>query len=204
MIKIEIGNKEYKVKQAKTDEEKEKGLSGVAELPENEGMLFYYDKPQKVSFWMKDTLIPLDIIFINGDEEVINVQEGQPNDDTPIVEWDVQYVLEVNAGSGISQGDILEFDDDDDSDDSESSSKKMLVLSSTGDTQMELEGGERIFSRRSTRILIKKAKKAKSVQHDEEKFKKACKSLGKYLFKELKAQDTRGVEYVDNPNASNN
>jgi uncharacterized membrane protein (UPF0127 family) len=42
-------------------------------LPEDEGMIFYFDPPQKVSFWMKDTKIPLDIVFINEEYEVIKV-----------------------------------------------------------------------------------------------------------------------------------
>lgn len=190
MIDILIGDKAYKVKEAKTQEERAKGLSGIKSLPKDEGMLFYLDNPNP-SFWMKDTLIPLDIVFINSDNEVISVASGKPNDETPITESNVKYVLEVNANSGIQEGDDLEFITDDD---------KMLVLDSKGEVQMELEGGERIFSRRSTKVLIKKAKKAKLVEKDEQKFENACKSLGKYLFKELTAQDTREPEYVDNPN----
>ena len=47
---IEINNKKYTVNIAKTDEEKEKGLMGIKNLPENEGMLFKYDEPQTVMF----------------------------------------------------------------------------------------------------------------------------------------------------------
>ena len=60
---IKIGNKEYQVKEARTEEQKKKGLQNVESLPSNEGMLFYYDPPQEVSIWMKDTKIPLDIIL---------------------------------------------------------------------------------------------------------------------------------------------
>jgi uncharacterized ACR, COG1430 len=67
MIKIKLGNKEYNVKEARTQEEKEKGLMGVKELPSNEGMIFYYDEPDTRYMWMKNTLIPLDIIYINED-----------------------------------------------------------------------------------------------------------------------------------------
>lgn len=190
MIDILIGDKEYKVKEAKTQKERAKGLSGIKTLPKDEGMLFYLDD-NNPSFWMKDTLIPLDIIFIGEDNKVISVYEGKPNDETPISENNVKYVLEVNANSNIKKGDELEFITDSD---------KMLVLDSKGDVQMELEGGERIFSRRSTKVLIKKAKKAKSFEDDKEKYKNACKSLGKYLFKELTAQENRDLEYVDNPN----
>lgn len=49
-MQIEIGNKEYDVKVANTQEEKAKGLQGVKELKANEGMLFIYDKPQEVGF----------------------------------------------------------------------------------------------------------------------------------------------------------
>ena len=60
--------------------------------------------------WMKNTLIPLDIIFINDDDEVIKVVQGIPNDETPIVKQDVSYVLEVNAKSGIKVGDELDLE----------------------------------------------------------------------------------------------
>nr|DAT77603.1 MAG TPA: hypothetical protein [Caudoviricetes sp.] len=96
MITIEIGDKTYKVQEAHTDEEKEKGLQGINELPENEGMLFYFDPPQEVAMWMKDTLIPLDIVFIDDDMEVISVAKGEPNNEELIIEQDVAYVLEVN------------------------------------------------------------------------------------------------------------
>jgi len=56
---------------------------------------------------------------------------------------------------------------------------------------MELDGGERIFSRKSTRVIIKKAKKAYVSQLD-----KDYKALGKYVFKELNKQDDRDPEYV--------
>ena len=67
----------------------------------------------------------------------------------------------------------------------------MKVLAPDGSTQMELWGGERIVSRRETKILIKKAIKAYQSQSDSD-----YKSLGKYMFKVLKGQDNRKPEYV--------
>lgn len=183
MIEIEIGNKEYKVKEAKSDSEKEKGLQGVKKLSEDEGMLFYFDPPQDVSFWMKGVEIPLDIIFINDDQEVIKVQEGVPNDETAIKESDVAYVLEVNANSNIKVGDELELDDDE--------GPVMKVLNPDGSDQYELWGGERIFSRKNTKVLIRKAKKAELSQDD-----KDYKALGKQIFKYIRIQDNRDPEYV--------
>lgn len=195
MITIEIGNKKYKVQEARTEEEKEKGLQGVTELPEDEGMLFYFDPPEDVSMWMKDTLIPLDIVFINDDEEVVYVGEGIPNTETQMTIQNVAYVLEVNSGSGIQEGDELDFEEEDEDD-----APVMKVLAQDGSTQMDLWGGERIFRRPFTKQIIKWAKRAEEVKGDEEKFNKICIRLGKKMFKEIKAQDNRPPEYV---NASN-
>ena len=186
MIKIKLGDKEYNVKEAKTQEEKEKGLMNVKELPSNEGMIFYYDEPDLVEIWMKNTLITLDIIYINEDQEVIAVEHGQPEDDTLLGHDDTMYVVEVNQGSNIKEGDTLEFLDDDD--------YVMQVLKQDGTSQMDLKGGERIVSRRETKIIIRKAKKALD-SHSENDYK----SLGKYIFKVFKKQDERKPDYVESP-----
>ena len=188
---IEIGGKQYRVELAKTETEKEKGLQGIKDLPNDQGMLFIYDKPQTVGFWMKDTFVPLDIIFIDEDQEVISIYQGEPEDKTIVEEDNVKYVLEVNQNSGIEEGDELEFEDSEEKDESDSKQQPMQVIASDGSVQMELQGGERIFSRRSTKILIKKAKKAEASKLD-----KDYKALGRYIFQELDRQDNRKPEYV--------
>ena len=188
-MKIEIGDKEYNVEVARTEEEKVKGLQEKESLGEDEGMLFVYDEPQEIAFWMKDTAIPLDIVFIDEDGEVISVQQGQPYDETLLEEDGVMYVLEVNQNSGIQPGDELDIEDDDDD-----KQPVMKVLAPDGSTQMELEGGERIFSRKNTKTLIKMAKRAYSSELD-----KDYKALGKKVFKYLHIQDTNTPEYVDTP-----
>lgn len=182
---IHIGNKEYNVKEVTTPEDKAKGLSGVESLPEDEGMLFIFDPPEDVKFWMKDTLIPLDIIFINEDQEVVKVHQGIPNDETLIEVPNIAYVLEVNANSGIKVGDELELEED---------APIMKVLAQDGSEQYSLWGEERIFSRKNTKVLVRKAKKA-----DQSKLDKDYKALGKYMFKCIKIQDNREPEYVDSP-----
>lgn len=194
-MEIEIRDKKYKVQVARTEEEKEKGLQGVTSLPEDEGMLFIYDEPQTVGFWMSDTEIPLDIIFINDDEEVISTYQGEPNTRTIAEEDNVKYVLEVNQGSGIKPGDELDFDEDDD----EEEEYTMSVIGPDGQPQYFLKGGERIVSRRETKVLIRKAKKA-AKNKGNDKYNNCCKSLGKYIFKVLDNQDSRSPEYVDQPN----
>ena len=189
-ITIEIGDKEYKVYEARTDQEKEQGLQGITDLPQDQGMIFYFDHPQDVSMWMKGTLIPLDIIFINEDKEVISVVQGEPESEELLSESNVFYVIEVNKNSGISEGDELDFEDTD-------NTPIMKVLAQDGTTQMDLWGGERIFSRKNTVILIKKAKKAELTKED-----KDYKSLGRYMFKCIKGQDERPPEYVESPKQS--
>lgn len=184
MTTIEINNKQYNVKVADTNEKRIKGLQGVKELPKNEGMLFIFDKPQTVDFWMKDTLIPLDIIFINEDCEVLSIYEGKPETEDMAEEDDVKYVLELNQKSGIKEGDEVDIDN-------EEKLPVMKVLDSKGNTQMELEGGERIFSRKNTRTLIRMAKRAKLNKADA-----SYKALGKKMFSYIKQQDNRTPEYV--------
>ena len=189
-MKIEIGDKEYNVEVARTEEEKVKGLQEKESLGEDEGMLFVYDEPQEIAFWMKDTAIPLDIVFMDEDGEVISVKQGQPYDETLLEEDGVMYVLEVNQNSGIQPGDELDIEDDDDD-----KQPVMKVLAPDGSTQMELEGGERIFSRPNTKTLIKFAKKAVSTGNDND-----YKKLGDRLFKFLQVQDSNPAEYVESKN----
>lgn len=184
-MKIEIGDKEYNVTCARTEEERIKGLQGVTELKDDEGMLFFFEEPQTVGFWMKDTKVPLDIIFISEDMEVISVYQGEPENENIAEEDNVKFVLEVNQGSGIEEGDELDIEGDEEL-------PKMKVIAPDGSTQMELEGGERIFSRKNTRTLIRMAKRAKSTKSDSD-----YKKLGKKMFSYIKTQDEREPEYVE-------
>lgn len=187
-IKISIGSNLYDVKVAKTDDEKEQGLQNIKSLPESEGMLFLFRDEDEVSMWMENTFIPLDIIFIDSDLKVISVRKGVPESKEFMTETNVSFVLELNENSGVNSGDELEINPD-------KKGNKMLVLNKDGNTQMELDGGERIFSRANTKILIKFAKKAKLTDLDRD-----YKAVGRRVFKFLKTQDSNEAEYVDNVN----
>lgn len=190
---IIIGDKEYTVEIADTSEEQNKGLQNREYLPQDSGMLFVYDKPQdKVEFWMKDTTIALDQIGINEDGEVTKVYTAKPKDETLVPFEDVMFLLEVNTNSGIEVGDQFDFDDNEDP-----NKYVMKVLAPDGTTQAKLEGGERIFSRISTKQFIQWAKKAEANKDNEELFTKYCKRLGKRMFREIKTQNTRKPEYVE-------
>lgn len=96
MIKVEI---------AKTQAQAERGLMFRESLPEDSGMLFIFPKDKIQSFWMKNTLIDLDIIFIDSQGAIVNIAENMPHSYIGAPEEEVaqafgwgQYVLEINGG----------------------------------------------------------------------------------------------------------
>jgi uncharacterized membrane protein (UPF0127 family) len=86
--------------------ERAQGLMNRETLPKFSGMLFVYETPQPVAFWMKNTLIPLDMLFFDPQGRLTRIQsQARPLDETPIVGGDnVQYVLEINGGLAESLG----------------------------------------------------------------------------------------------------
>ena len=191
---VNIGNKTYNCLLAKTEEQRRKGLMNVDYLAPDEGMLFEFGKEGTQEFWMKDTSLELTQIAINDDDEVEYVYQAIPNDETLIPFNNCKYLLEVNRTTEIQKGDEFEIDDSDDL-----NKYVMKVLAPDGSTQMNLQGGERIFSRISTKKMIKQAKKANSVRNNNDLFEKACRKLGKICLKELYAQNHRDQEYVQVP-----
>jgi len=82
------------------------------EIAPDRGMIFPYDPPQEVSFWMKNTLIPLDIIFIRSDGTIARIANAQAMDITPLPSGEpIALVLEIGAGRakqlGIKEGDTV-------------------------------------------------------------------------------------------------
>ena len=191
---VNIGNKTYNCQLAKTEEEHKQGLMNVEYLAPDEGMLFEFKKEGMYKFWMKNTSLELTQISINNDDEVEYVYQAIPNDETLIPFNNCKYLLEVNRTTEIQKGDEFEIDDSDDL-----NKYVMKVLAPDGSTQMNLQGGERIFSRISTKKMIKQAKKANSVRDNEILFERACRKLGKICLKELYAQNHRDQEFVQVP-----
>ena len=191
-INIKINNKEYSLIYCLTEEEKEKGLQNVESMEDNEGAFFDYreDPQEEISFWMKDTEIPLDIIFVGEDDKVISCKEGVPNSEDMITENNVYYVIELNKGSGIKPGD--EVDVEDNGDFLNFPPNSVFLLNDDGSIQFSLQGGERIFSRISSRVIVRKAKKAKKSKSETD-----YKDLGRYIFGEMTRQDNRDAQYVE-------
>ena len=110
-IQAKTGRHVFKVEIVQTEAERAQGLMFRQRLAANAGMLFDFQDEQLVAFWMKNTLIPLDMIFIRGDGRIANIaQRAVPLslDAVPSTEA-VRFVLEVNGGTasrlGIKAGD---------------------------------------------------------------------------------------------------
>lgn len=91
---------------ADTPEKAARGLMFVKQLPENEGMLFLFDREEMQAFWMKNTWIDLDIIFLNADGKINRIFDRvehthvyTPDAEIPVVQAPAHYVLELAAGT---------------------------------------------------------------------------------------------------------
>src|ERR1700720_2966907 len=110
-IATKSGVRVFSVELAVTDEERAKGLMFRKELPEGRGMLFDFKREQPVSFWMKNTYVPLDMIFIRADGRILRIAENTEPMSTKIIPSRglAKGVLEVIAGTaqkyGIAPGD---------------------------------------------------------------------------------------------------
>lgn len=103
------------IEMADNDQLRARGLMYRRSLPENAGMLFIQNREEMQSFWMKNTYISLDILFVSTDKEIVTIHANT----TPLKEWNYAstkpalYVVEVNAGfasrHGIRIGDKIEF-----------------------------------------------------------------------------------------------
>ncbi|MDJ0639677.1 MAG: DUF192 domain-containing protein [Paracoccaceae bacterium] len=107
------GSARFTVEVADDPRERSEGLMHRESMATSAGMLFVYDEPQFVSFWMRNTLIPLDMLFLDATGTVQHIHENAiPLDETAIPGGDdIQYVLEINGGLssrlGITVGSAL-------------------------------------------------------------------------------------------------
>ena len=112
-LRGEFGQVSFTVSVADTPQERAQGLMHVETMPRFEGMLFIYETPQPLAFWMRNTLIPLDMIFLNAAGEIRHIHPNAiPHDETPIRAPEPGLaVLEINGGMAetlnLSVGDLL-------------------------------------------------------------------------------------------------
>lgn len=102
---VKIKDQEYTLEIAKTLSQKSTGLMNRNTLCDTCGMIFVSNTPTEQTFWMKNTLIHLDIIFLDSEGKVINIENAVPQPSTPDLELKLykstapsQYVVELNSG----------------------------------------------------------------------------------------------------------
>ena len=112
---IKVGDKTVRMQLAVHSAEMQKGLMGRRDLGPDDGMIFVYDKPQQMSFWMRNTPTPLDIGFFNRDGTLEEVYPLHPFDETTVSSRSrqLQYALEMNQGwyhrNGVKPGARLDL-----------------------------------------------------------------------------------------------
>ena len=113
-LKGSFGQARFSIEVADNEPERAKGLMHRESLASSAGMLFVYPRAQSLSFWMRNTLIPLDMIFVDQQGVIQHIHhQAQPLDETPIPGGrGLTHVLEINGGLakrlGISVGDVLQ------------------------------------------------------------------------------------------------
>jgi uncharacterized protein len=116
-VAIDAGDRKlsFRVELARTDAERNRGLMFRESMGDDQGMLFVFDREFTHTFWMKNTLIPLDMLFINKERRIVGiVQNAEPQTETGrSVGTPSLYVLEINGGLsgklGIRAGHVVEF-----------------------------------------------------------------------------------------------
>ena len=113
---VEFGGVSLNIEYATTEVAREKGLGGRGSIPSDHGMLFVFQKDDRYGFWMKDTLIPLDIFWLDNKGQVVSIARNVATSTYPNVFYPsapARYVLETSAGfanvHGIATGTPLQL-----------------------------------------------------------------------------------------------
>ncbi len=109
-IETAAGEASFSVEVADDDRERSAGLMFRTEMKDDHGMLFVFERTRRLAFWMKNTPMPLDLVFIDASGMVVDVLKGEPFSIAPIgPDAPARFVLELKAGtaekSGIASGD---------------------------------------------------------------------------------------------------
>jgi len=111
--KLRIGPHQVIAECAVTEKEASHGMMFRKNMPDNHGMLFFLKTPRRAGFWMKNTLIPLSIAYIDESGKILEIYRMTPHDTTPVTSssFRVKYALEMNQGwfqkNGVQPGELV-------------------------------------------------------------------------------------------------
>ena len=111
-LNLQVGQRELSTEVAYNDVTRKRGLMFRKALEKDSGMLFVFPRKKMLSFWMRDTLIPLSIAYIDDSGKVLQIKEMAPRDETSVSsDFFVRYALEVDRGwyekAGLKEGDSI-------------------------------------------------------------------------------------------------
>nr|WP_250157307.1 DUF192 domain-containing protein [Tianweitania aestuarii] len=106
------GKQSFTIEIADDGNERERGLMFRTDMPDDRGMLFVFDTSRPVGFWMKNTPMPLDMVFIRANGTVASIQQAEPFSEAVVsTPAPIRFVLELKAGTaakrGLKEGDLL-------------------------------------------------------------------------------------------------
>jgi uncharacterized membrane protein (UPF0127 family) len=107
------GKQQFYIEIADDNSERERGLMFRQDMPDNRGMLFVFEASRPVGFWMKNTPMPLDMVFIRADGTIASIQQAEPFSEAVVsTPAPIRFVLELKAGTaakrGLKEGDKLD------------------------------------------------------------------------------------------------
>lgn len=104
-VKLQLGDRSYTLEVADSDETRTTGLMRRDFMPDDHGMIFVFNREQNLAFWMKNTRIPLDIVYLDQGGRIVSIKSMKPHaiDSTP-TDAPAQYAIELNKGQADAAG----------------------------------------------------------------------------------------------------
>jgi uncharacterized membrane protein (UPF0127 family) len=114
LVHMQVGSQPFTLELAATDRTRQHGLMHRQSLPPDRGMIFVFADEEPRSFWMRNTLIPLDIVYLDKDGKVVSISQMKPLDETGVHSAaPAKYAIEMNEGAaakaGVKVGDVLDI-----------------------------------------------------------------------------------------------